>query len=72
MDRQELARLAHTHHPIAAPLADQSVAALLRRALRSGDERLLELGCGQGAWLLRALAAHPELTADGVDPDRRP
>ncbi|WP_329580042.1 class I SAM-dependent methyltransferase [Kitasatospora sp. NBC_01250] len=69
MDRQELARLAHTHHPVAAPLADESVAALLRRALPRGDERVLELGCGQGAWLLRALAAHPGLTADGVDPD---
>ncbi|RSS51646.1 cyclopropane-fatty-acyl-phospholipid synthase family protein, partial [Streptomyces sp. WAC06614] len=29
--------------------------------------RLLDLGCGQAEWLLRALAAHPTATADGVD-----
>ncbi|MGF1427469.1 class I SAM-dependent methyltransferase [Kitasatospora sp. LaBMicrA B282] len=69
MDHQELARLAHLHHPVAAPLADDTVSALLRRAVRRGDERVLHLGCGSGAWLLRALTAHPQLTADGVDPD---
>ncbi|MCX4746459.1 class I SAM-dependent methyltransferase [Kitasatospora sp. NBC_01287] len=69
MDRQERSRLAHAHHPVTAPLADDTVAALLRHAVRRGDERVLQLGCGSGAWLLRALAAHPELTADGVDPD---
>ncbi|WP_035846191.1 SAM-dependent methyltransferase [Kitasatospora azatica] len=69
MDRQKISRLAHTHHPIAAPLSDESVATLLRRAVRRGDERVLDLGCGEGAWLLRALATHPGLTADGVDID---
>ncbi|WP_344446632.1 class I SAM-dependent methyltransferase, partial [Kitasatospora nipponensis] len=69
MNRQELTRLAHTHHPVAAPLSDESVAALLARAVRRGDERLLELGCGPAAWLLRALVAHPAATADGLDTD---
>ncbi|MFE0460222.1 SAM-dependent methyltransferase [Kitasatospora sp. NPDC058965] len=69
MDRQELSRIAHTHHPIAAPLDDANVAALLRRAVRRGDERVLDLGCGEAPWLLRALAAHPGLRADGVDTD---
>ncbi|MDH6121686.1 cyclopropane fatty-acyl-phospholipid synthase-like methyltransferase [Kitasatospora sp. GAS204A] len=69
MDRQERSRLAHTHHPITAPLTDESLAAVLRRAVRHGNERVLHLGCGSGAWLLRALAAHLDLTADGVDPD---
>lgn len=27
----------------------------------------LDLGCGGGEWLLRALATHPELRAEGVD-----
>ncbi|MFI9274744.1 SAM-dependent methyltransferase [Kitasatospora sp. NPDC052896] len=69
MDRSLRSRLAHAHHPIAAPLSDPSVATLLARALRRGDERLLDLGCGEAAWLLRALAAHPGVTADGVDLD---
>lgn len=28
---------------------------------------MLDLGCGGGEWLLRALAAHPHLKAEGVD-----
>jgi SAM-dependent methyltransferase len=67
--RARFSRIAHTHHPVAAPLGDDSVAALLGRAVQTGRERVLDLGCGEGAWLLRALAAHPELTADGVDID---
>lgn len=67
MDREELSHLAHAHHPISAPLSDATVATLLDRALPRGDERILDLGCGEAAWLLRALAAHPGVTADGVD-----
>jgi cyclopropane fatty-acyl-phospholipid synthase-like methyltransferase len=40
---------------------------LLDRAIRKGDERVLDVGCGGGAWLLRALAAHPHVVAEGVD-----
>ncbi|MDT0265277.1 class I SAM-dependent methyltransferase [Streptomyces sp. DSM 44915] len=63
--------ITHAEHPIAAPLSEESVAALLRRALadRAGPVRLLDLGCGQAAWPLRALAAHPTATAVGVDLD---
>ncbi|GAA1981831.1 SAM-dependent methyltransferase [Kitasatospora viridis] len=67
--RARLSRIAHRHHPISAPLSDESVAVLLGRAIVTGRERVLDLGCGEAAWLLRALAAHPELTADGVDTD---
>ncbi|WP_370948162.1 cyclopropane-fatty-acyl-phospholipid synthase family protein [Amycolatopsis sp. cg5] len=66
MDRDLISRIAHADHPIAAPLADDSVRALLDRAVRPGD-RVLDLGCGGGEWLLRALAAEPDLRADGVD-----
>ncbi|SDT24275.1 Methyltransferase domain-containing protein [Streptomyces sp. TLI_053] len=70
MDRQTISRLAHAHHPIAAPLSDEAVATLLERALGPEEEgRVLDLGCGQGAWLLRALAARPRLRAVGVDLD---
>ncbi|MEU6343850.1 class I SAM-dependent methyltransferase [Streptomyces sp. NPDC046977] len=69
MDRRRISRIAHSDHPVAAPLDDASVRGLLDRALRRGDERVLDLGCGEGAWLLRALAGHPEVTAEGVDTD---
>lgn len=66
--REITTRLAHAHHPIAAPLADPVVERLLHRALPAGrDSRILDLGCGQAEWLLRALAAYPQARADGVD-----
>lgn len=67
MDRQSISALAHADHPIAAPLSDESVRRLLSRAVRRGDERLLDLGCGGGEWLLRALTEHPAVRAEGVD-----
>ncbi|GHJ21872.1 SAM-dependent methyltransferase [Streptomyces albus] len=67
MDRQTRSLIAHTDHPVAAPLDDSSVDRLLRRALPRGDERVLDLGCGEGAWLLRALHHRPGVTAEGVD-----
>ncbi|MFJ6794973.1 SAM-dependent methyltransferase [Streptomyces sp. NPDC091268] len=69
MERHRISSLAHTDHPIAAPLGDDSVRALLERTLPHGDARLLDLGCGSGAWITRALAARPALRADGVDTD---
>ncbi|MBC3840080.1 methyltransferase domain-containing protein [Streptacidiphilus sp. 4-A2] len=67
MNRETISLLAHADHPIAAPLDDTSVRLLLERAVRGGDERLLDLGCGTAPWLLRALAAHPGVTGAGVD-----
>lgn len=70
MDRQQISRLAHARHPIAAPLADESVARLLDRATAGSEQgRALDLGCSEGAWLLRTLAAHPGWQAVGVDLD---
>ncbi len=59
--------LAHADHPIAAPLHDASVERLLTRALRRGDERVLDLGCAEGAWLIRAATERPGVRGDGVD-----
>ncbi|MGW0560898.1 SAM-dependent methyltransferase [Streptomyces sp. NPDC003016] len=67
MNRSLISRLAHAGHPVAAPLDDASVRRLLGRAVVRGDERLLDLGCGQAEWLVRALVAHPGTTAVGVD-----
>ncbi|MEU7406967.1 methyltransferase domain-containing protein [Streptomyces sp. NPDC044948] len=67
MDRQQISRLAHADHPIAAPLDDGSVHRLLTRAVPGDGAHVLDLGCGGGEWLLRALRAYPGLTAEGVD-----
>lgn len=69
MDRQELSAIAHGDHPIAAPLGDDTVGRLLERAIVRGDERLLDLGCGTGEWLARAMEGRPALRAEGVDVD---
>lgn len=67
MDRQKLAALAHSDHPISAPVSESVVDSLLDRAIRRPDAHVLDLGCGEGAWLLRALRTHPDITAVGVD-----
>ncbi|GAA1937106.1 class I SAM-dependent methyltransferase [Streptomyces durmitorensis] len=69
MHRQQISSIAHSGHPIAAPLSDDSVHALLDRALPHGEARLLDLGCGSGTWPARAQAMRPSLRADGVDID---
>ncbi|MFI0259155.1 SAM-dependent methyltransferase [Streptomyces sp. NPDC017056] len=67
MDRQRISRIAHARHPVASPLDDDSVRLLLEHGVPRGDERVLDLGCGGGEWLLRALARYPRLRAEGVD-----
>ncbi|MGW7514982.1 SAM-dependent methyltransferase [Streptomyces sp. NPDC054796] len=69
MERQRLSSLAHRDHPVASPLDDTSVRTLLQRALPDdgGGERLLDLGCGEGEWLARALAGRPGARGEGVD-----
>ncbi|MGY0064924.1 SAM-dependent methyltransferase [Streptomyces sp. LZ34] len=71
MNRELISRLAHADHPIAAPIGDDAVRRLLEAGLPRGDERVLDLGCGGGEWLLRALAAYPGVRAEGVDISER-
>jgi SAM-dependent methyltransferase len=67
VDRQRLSSIAHTHHPIAAPIAGVNVNRLLRRTGRRPQARILDLGCGEAAWAMQALAHCPDGHADGVD-----
>ncbi|MGW7575886.1 SAM-dependent methyltransferase [Streptomyces sp. NPDC054765] len=67
MNREQISGIAHANHPIKSPLDDDSVRRLLDRGVPRGDARVLDLGCGGGEWLLRALVAHPHLHAEGVD-----
>jgi SAM-dependent methyltransferase len=67
MDRHRLSTIAHSHHPIAAPIYGHNVNRLLRRAGRQPAARILDLGCGEAAWALQALAHYPDGHADGVD-----
>ncbi|MGW2331192.1 SAM-dependent methyltransferase [Streptomyces sp. NPDC001700] len=67
MNREQMSRIAHAHHPIKAPLHDDSVRGLLERGISRPDARVLDLGCGGGEWLLRALSTSPRLHAEGVD-----
>ena len=68
VDRR-LSSIAHAHHPIAAPILGVNVNRLLRRSDRQPAARILDLGCGEGAWALQALAHCPDGHADGVDID---
>jgi SAM-dependent methyltransferase len=67
MDRQRLSSIAHSHHPIAAPISGVNINRLLRRAGRQPAARILDLGCGEAAWALQALAHCPDGHADAVD-----
>ena len=67
VDRQRISSIAHSHHPVAAPVFGVSVNRLLRRADRQPAARVLDLGCGAGAWALQALAHYPDGHGDGVD-----
>jgi SAM-dependent methyltransferase len=66
MDRARISDLAHADHPIASPLGDDTVDRLLSAAV-AGRGTVLDLGCGDGSWLLRALRREPSLVAVGVD-----
>lgn len=67
MDRQLISAIAHRDHPIATPITDDNLDRLLRRAELPDGARILDLGCGEAAWSLRALELVPSAVADGVD-----
>ncbi len=67
MDPHRAGSIAHTHHPIAAPVSGVTANKLLRRGGRGPAARILDLGCGQAAWAMQALAHYPDGHADAVD-----
>ncbi|MER6253360.1 class I SAM-dependent methyltransferase [Streptomyces sp. NPDC001584] len=67
MNHEQISGIAHADHPIKAPLDEASVRRLLEHGAPRDGERVLDLGCGTAEWLLRALATHPRLHAEGVD-----
>jgi SAM-dependent methyltransferase len=67
VQRHEISHLAHRHHPVMAPLSDASVKRLLERLDPSEGGRVLDIGCGGGAWLGTVLRVRHDLTGVGVD-----
>ena len=67
MDRVEISRIAHTDHPICAPVGEHRLRRLVGALDLPAGGDVLDLGCGQGAWLLAALEAHPEVRGVGLD-----
>lgn len=68
MDFLGASDIAHTHHPIAAPVGPDDMRVLVQRVAPVGPgAAFLDLGCGYGRWLLEALATHPGTTGVGVD-----
>jgi SAM-dependent methyltransferase len=67
MDRAQISRIAHSDHPIAAPVSMPLVRKLLERLDPAVSGRVVDLGCGAGAWLFDLLECRPDLTAIGVD-----
>jgi len=67
MDRAEISRIAHSDHPIAAPVSVHMVRRLLTRLDVTASGRVVDLGCGAGAWLFELMESRPDLTAVGVD-----
>ena len=67
MNRDRLSAIAHGYHPVAAPLADTSVDALLDRLAARAPARVLDVGCGSAQWLVRLLERAPRSRGVGVD-----
>jgi SAM-dependent methyltransferase len=65
VDRALASAIAHRWHPVAAPVSDANLHRLLTRL--GPVDRVLDLGCGFGEWLLAALQAAPQATGVGVD-----
>lgn len=67
MNRDLISHIAHLDHPVAAPVSEANLDRLLRRPRLPDGARILDLGCGEARWTLRALELHPGTIADGVD-----
>lgn len=60
---------AHAAVPFMNPLSEADVDGAIAALDLPAGARVVETGCGAAALLLRVLAAHPDATGVGVDPD---
>lgn len=67
MNRDRLSAIAHREHPVAAPLSDHNVDALIARVANRRPQTVLDIGCGSGQWLVRLLEHVPDARGVGVD-----
>ena len=67
MNRDRLSAIAHERHPVAAPLSDTAVDALMDLAAAAPPHTLLDVGCGSAQWLVRLLERVPDARGVGVD-----
>ena len=67
MDRFELSRIAHSDHPICAPVSEPRLRRLVGTLDLPAGGTVLDLGCGEGAWLLAALETHAGTRGIGLD-----
>ena len=67
MDRSEISRIAHSDHPICAPVSETRLRRLVAAVNLPVGGTVLDLGCGEGEWLLAALETHAESRGIGLD-----
>lgn len=67
MDRFEISRIAHSDHRICAPVSEERLRRLVSVLDLAAGGTVLDLGCGEGIWLLAAVEAHPEVRGVGLD-----
>jgi cyclopropane fatty-acyl-phospholipid synthase-like methyltransferase len=67
MNREQISHIAHTEHALAAPVDERTARRLLARLTLPQGSSVVDLGCGQGAWLLLLAADRPDLRLVGVD-----
>lgn len=67
MERDQISHLAHAEHPLSAPVSEERASRLLGRLGLPPGGTVVDLGCGQGAWLLLLAAERSDLRLLGVD-----
>jgi SAM-dependent methyltransferase len=67
VNRDRLSAIAHGQHPVAAPLSDSTVDALIARVAARQPRTVLDIGCGSAQWLVRLLERLPRARGVGVD-----
>jgi ubiquinone/menaquinone biosynthesis C-methylase UbiE len=67
VNRERLSAIAHTTHPVAAPLSDAGVREVIDRVVSHQPQSVLDIGCGSGQWLVELLQRLPNTRGVGVD-----